>query len=230
MNIIQILGYVLIFISYFLGSWPVGRSMGKFFDDVEVQEAGSGKSGTTNVMRTTGDKMLGTTVFLIDAGVKGVAWMFVMYIIFGLIFRDYTWIIYACFAAVLLGHVFPALTLFKTGGAGIAILIGGLISLVPGLAYALAIAIWLLTFHFSKGIKFLCNIALISTLLVVGLLSNFSWPFLGFAVFAVGLTFFAHRQNFKKWRDGQEGKNSWQDLWQSILKLREVFKKRMKVN
>lgn len=226
MNIIQILGYVFIFISYFIvGSWPVGRSMAKFFDDVEVENAGSGKSGTTNVMRTTNDRVLGITVFLVDFGIKGVAWIFVMYIIFGLIFRDYDWIVYACFAAVLLGHVFPALTKFKTGGAGIATLIGGLMSLVPALAYALAIAVWLVIFHLSKGIKFLCNIAAVSTLLLVGLLFDFSWPFLGFTIFATGLTLFAHRQNFKRWRQGKEGKNSWRDLWKSILRMGKIFKK-----
>lgn len=222
---VSILGFIFIFLSYFIGSWPVGRSMSKFFDDVEPQEAGSGKSGATNVARTTGDRMLGAVIFLIDAGVKGVFWMFAVYIIFGLAFHTYFWIIYACFAAVLLGHVFPVLTKFKTGGAGIAILIGGLMSLVPGLAYALAITAWLAVFHFSSGIRFLCNITAVITLLLVGLLFNFSWPFLLFAVFSTALTTFAHRSNFQKWRTGQERKSGWADLWKSILKLAETFKK-----
>ena len=226
MNIMLVLGYIFVFISYFIGSWPVGRSMAKFFDDVEIQNIGSGKSGATNVMRTTDDRMLGAVVFLIDAGIKGTFWMFAMYIIFGMIFHTYAWIIYACFTAVLLGHIFPALTKFKTSGAGVAILIGGLMSLVPGLAYALAVAAWLTTFYFSKGIKFICNIAAVSTLLLVGLLFNFSWPFLGFAVFATALTLFAHRQNFDRWCRGQEEKRSWGDLWKSILKLQGMFKKK----
>jgi len=225
MDTLLILGFIFIFLSYFIGSWPVGRSMGKFFADVEVQDAGSGKSGATNVMRTTGDRMLGVVVFMTDATVKGVFWIFAMQLIFGVIFHTYSWIVYACFAAVLLGHVFPVLTFFKTGGAGIAILIGGLMSLVPGLAYALAIAAWLTTFHFSRGIKFLCNIAIVSTLLVIGLLFNFSWPFLGFAAFATGLTLFAHRQNLYRWRRGQESKTTWENLGKSILKMGEMFKK-----
>ncbi len=223
MDAMLIVGPIFIFFSYFIGSWPVGRSMAKFFLGVEIQEAGSGKSGATNVMRTTGDRMLGAVVFLVDAAVKGVLWMFVMYIIFGIVFHTYAWIVYACFAAVLLGHIFPVLTNFKTGGAGIAILIGGPMSLVPALAYALGIAAWLAMFHFSHGIKFLCNIVAVGTLLLIGLLLNFSWPFLGFTIFAMGLTAFAHRQNFKRWRHGEEGKNSWGDLWKSILKLGEMF-------
>ncbi|MFH1423734.1 MAG: glycerol-3-phosphate acyltransferase [Candidatus Nealsonbacteria bacterium] len=225
MNIALSLGYIFIFISYFIGSWPVGRSMAKFFNDVEVENTGSGKGGTTNVIRTTGDRMLGAVVFLIDAGIKGTFWIFAMQIIFGMVFHTYAWILYACFAAVLLGHIFPALTKFKTGGAGIAILIGGLMSLVPGLAYALGIAAWLVMFHLSHGVKFLCNIAAVSTLLLTGLLFDFSWPFLGFVVFAIGLTSLAHRQNFARWRRGKESKNSWADLWKSILKLGEMFKK-----
>ena len=179
MDIVLFLGCLFIFISYFIGSWPVGRSMAKFFDDVEVGEAGSGKHGATNVIRTTHDRMLGAVVFLVDAGFKGTIWMSAMYIIFGAIFHTYSWIVYACFAAVLLGHVYPALTLFKTGGAGIAILIGGPAILVPGLAYALGLAAWLGVFHFSHGIKFICNIASVSTLLLIGLLSACSLNFPG---------------------------------------------------
>lgn len=226
MDIVLILGCIFIFISYFIGSWPVGRSMGRFFANIEVQEAGSGKDGATNVMRVTGNRLLGVVVFMVDAVVKGLFWMFIVYIIFGVVFHAYAWIVYVCFAAVLLGHVFPALTLFKTGGAGIAILIGGPSVLVPAFSYALAIMAWLMIFHLSKGVRFLCNIVSVAVLLFSGVAFNFSWPFLGFAVFATGLTLFAHRQNLNKWRHGQEGKNSWANLWKSIMKLGEMLKKR----
>jgi len=226
MDIIFVLGYVFIFISYFfIGSWPVGRSMGKFFANVEVQDSGSGKDGATNVMRVTGDKMLGVVVFMVDAGVKGAFWIFIVQMIFGVIFHTYAWIVYACFAAVLLGHIFPLLTLFKTGGAGIAILIGGMMSLASGLDYFFGIMAWLITFHFSKGVKFLCNIAGVSTLLFFSLLFNFSWPFLGFVVFAIALTVFAHRKNFNRWLQGKEEKHTWNDFVKSIIKLGEMFKK-----
>lgn len=229
MDVIIVLGCVFIFLSYFLiGSWPVGRTIGKFFANVEVQEAGSGKDGATNVMRVTGDRMLGVVVFMVDAGAKGTLWMFAVYWIFGVIFHTYSWIVYACFAAVLLGHIFPVLTFFKTGGAGIALLIGGLMSIVPGLAYALAVIVWLIVFNVSKGVKFLCNIAAVVSLMMVGLIFNFSWAFAGFTVFATALTMFAHQRNFNRWRRGQEEKKTWDDLWKSILKLGEIFKKSTK--
>lgn len=225
MDAIRIVGFVFIFFSYFIGSYPVGRSMAKFFLDVEVQEAGSGKSGATNVMRTTHDRLLGLIVGIIDGGVKGTLWMVVVYIIFGLAF-NLQWVVYACLIAVLLGHIFPVLTNFKTGGAGIAILIGGPMVLVSGLAYALAILAWLVTFQLSKGTKFLCNIMAVTVLLFTGVAFHFSWLFLGFTFIAIGLTSLAHRQNFYRLSHNQETRSTWVDLGKSILKLGEMFKKK----
>jgi len=176
-------------------------------------------------MRTTHDRLLGLIVGIIDGGVKGTLWIFVIYIIFGLAF-NLQWMVYACLVAVLLGHIFPVLTNFKTGGAGIAILIGGPMVFVPGLAYALAILAWLLTFQLTKGVKFLCNIMAVTVLLLTGIAFHFSWLFLGFCFFAVGLTSLAHRQNFYRLSRGQEAKSTWEDLGKSILKLGEIFKKK----
>jgi len=211
MDKILIVGFVFIFISYFIGSWPVGRSVGKFFANVEIQEGGSGKGGMSNAWRRTKDKMIGVVVLIVDGGVKGAFWIFAVYIIFGTVFNLY-WVVYACFAAVLLGHIFPALTNFKTGGAGIAILIGGPLVLVPGFAYALGIIAWLVTFHLSQGVRFLCNIVSVSVLLLTGVAFNFSWSFLGFAFFAIALTSLAHRQNFCRLRHGKEQKSKWEDI------------------
>ena len=176
-------------------------------------------------MRTTQDRMLGVVVVAVDGGLKGTLWIFAVYIVFNMAF-GLSWVVYACFAAVLLGHIFPALTNFKTGGAGIAILVGGPMVLVPGFSYALAIMAWLVTFHFSKGIRFLCNIVSVATLFLVGVAFNFSWSFLGFAFFAIGLTSLAHRQNFYRLRHGKEEKSNWDDLRKSILKLGEMLRKK----
>jgi len=194
---------VFFFMSYFIGSYPTGHLIGRFFANIEVQDNGSGKGGATNVMRTTKDVMLGLIVGAIDLGVKGAFWMCMVRIIFA----NLEWAAFICFAILLLGHVFPLLTNFKTGGAGVATVVGGAVAFAGGFAYLLAAVAWVLTFYLSKGIRALCNMAAVAVLLFSGVLFDFSWEFLAFAVFATGLVVFAHRSNIKRMRQGKEDRS-----------------------
>jgi len=201
---------VFIFMSYFMGSYPSGHLIGRFFAGIEIQDNGSGKGGTTNVMRTTKDVMLGLIVGAIDVGVKGAFWMFMVHIVF----VNLHWVAFVCFAVVLLGHVFPLLTNFKTGGAGVATVLGGSLTFVNGFAYLLAAAAWILVFYLSKGIRSLCNMVAVAVLLFSGVFFNFSWEFLLFAIFATGLVVFAHRSNIKRIRQGKEDRSTWK--WKRV--------------
>jgi len=214
--------FLFVFLSYFIGAYPTGHLVGKFFANVDIQEMGSKKGGATNVTRTTGDLALGVVVAVLDAGVKGAFWMFAIYFVF-VVGLHLQWAALLCFAAILLGHIFPIFTKLKTGGAGIAVIVGGATILVPGLSYFLAIAAWLLTFHLSKGIRSLCNIVAVVVLLFSGALFEFSWQFTVFAVFATGLVIFAHRSNLKRIKQGTEDRSTWESMGQ---KISEIWSKR----
>jgi len=221
MELALIIGFIFIGLSYFIGSWPVGRSVGKFFADIEVQETGSGVTGATNIVRASKSMLLGIVVGLTDGFIKGACWMLAVQFVFGTLLHM-PWIVIGCFIAVILGHNYPALTNFKTGGKGIAVLIGGSFNLVPATAFILAILAWFLAFHFSRGIRSLCNLIAISVLLVVGAFMIFSLEFLAFIAFALFLIWYAHWSNLKRIKAGTEDRSSWEDLGNFVLKLWEI--------
>lgn len=216
---------VFIFLSYFIGAYPAGPLIGRYFAGIDVENSGSKKGGATNVIRTTKDITLGLVVIIIDVGIKGAFWMCIVHFIF----THFPWVALFCFAAVLLGHIFPLFTNFKTGGAGVATTVGGAVVFVPWYCYLLAVAAWLLTSYFSKGIRSLCNMVAIAVLLFSGVFFNFSWEFAVFAVFATFLVVVAHRSNIKRIKRREEDRSPWINQWtdQKIKKLKEIIKKRL---
>ncbi|MFC1967165.1 glycerol-3-phosphate 1-O-acyltransferase PlsY [Chloroflexota bacterium] len=126
----------IILIGYLAGSIPFGLLVSRRSARVDVRNIGSGKTGTTNVLRTAGKKAA-VTVLLLDLG-KGALAVFCAGLIVG---TDYVvmsparlWLIpgaqaLAAMSAVI-GHTWPIFTGFK-GGRGVATFLGGLIVLCP---------------------------------------------------------------------------------------------------
>ncbi|MFC2024584.1 glycerol-3-phosphate acyltransferase [Chloroflexota bacterium] len=73
--------FIVAAIGYLLGSIPFGLLIARRMGKVDVREYGSGKMGTTNVLRTAGGKAAGL-VFLLDL-VKGMMAVLVAGVIFG---------------------------------------------------------------------------------------------------------------------------------------------------
>lgn len=113
-------------LGYLLGSVPFGLVVGYLFVGRDIRATGSGKTGTTNVLRTAG-RAAAAIVMVCDIA-KGV--------IPGLVGRyvlDDDGVAAAGAAAAIVGHVWPLFAGFR-GGRGVATAFGGILGLSPLLA------------------------------------------------------------------------------------------------
>jgi acyl phosphate:glycerol-3-phosphate acyltransferase len=125
----------VILVGYLLGAIPWGVIISRRNSKVDIRQYGSGKTGTTNVLRTSGSKAAATVLFL-DL-MKGSLAVIVAGLIFGnelLVVGDFglgTLIaqVIAALAAVA-GHNWSVFLGFR-GGRGVATFFGGLAALCP---------------------------------------------------------------------------------------------------
>lgn len=126
----------VVLLGYLLGSIPFGVIITKRSARIDVREVGSGKIGTTNVLRAAGKKAAAMVVILDIA--KGA----LAAILAGFLFKwnyvaggDTSWLmvysaqVLAAFAAII-GHTWPIFVKFR-GGRGVATFFGGLVALCP---------------------------------------------------------------------------------------------------
>jgi acyl phosphate:glycerol-3-phosphate acyltransferase len=119
-------------IGYLLGSIPFGLFIGRIFAKKDVRQIGSGKIGTTNVMRAAGKKAAAISMVLDiskGAAAVGVAALLLMgdKNKVGIFTPMESAKVLAALAA-LTGHVWPIFLRFK-GGRGVATFFGGLAAL-----------------------------------------------------------------------------------------------------
>ena len=130
--------FVVILISYLIGSIPSSLWMGKIFYSVDVRHHGSGNAGATNTFRVLGWKA-GSIVLLFDFGkgllcttvISGLAY----HIGSGPVSFYENWDVHAmllilCGVAAVIGHMFPVYANF-TGGKGAATACGMLYGIEP---------------------------------------------------------------------------------------------------
>ncbi|MBI4186331.1 MAG: glycerol-3-phosphate acyltransferase [Chloroflexi bacterium] len=125
----------VIILGYLLGSIPFGVLVSRHIAGVDVRKYGSGKMGTTNVMRTAGRKaaalvlgldLLKGILAVTYAGlIVGRSYMMVGDFALGMLMAEAV----AALAAVA-GHIWPIFLKFK-GGRGVATFFGGLVALYP---------------------------------------------------------------------------------------------------
>ncbi len=131
------LKYLLVMgVGYLLGSIPFGLIVTRYWAKVDIREVGSGKIGTTNVLRALGKKAAGA-VLLLDFSKGAISVLFATYIFKTtyLFWGDGFWllttwaqVLAACCAVA--GHTWPIFIKFK-GGRGVATFFGGLVALCP---------------------------------------------------------------------------------------------------
>ena len=121
-------------LGYALGSLPFGLIAGRAIKGVDIRDFGSGKTGMTNVLRTTGVPAA-MIVLLLDMGKAALA------IALARVLSDSHGVEAAAGIAVLVGHSWPIFTRFK-GGRGIASGLGALLMLSP-LSGVIALAVFL---------------------------------------------------------------------------------------
>lgn len=108
---------------YLLGSVPFGLVVGYVWLGRDIRQSGSGKTGTTNVLRTAG-RLPAILVMACDVG-KGAA----PALTGRFVFHD-DGVAAAGAASAIVGHVWPVFAGFR-GGRGVATSLGGILGLTP---------------------------------------------------------------------------------------------------
>ena len=185
--------FIIITISYLLGSIPFGLILTKLFLKKDIRDIGSGNIGATNVMRS-GNKLIGFLTLILDI------FKAVLPVIY--IKLNYPDFIYICSLSVFLGHVFPIWLKFK-GGKGVATYVGILfsINIFFGLVFCIC---WLLIFFLSKYSSLSSLIASFSIPIYLFIIN---YEQLIFFVILFVLIFYTHRENIKRLKNKEESKS-----------------------
>ena len=185
--------FLILFISYLIGSIPFGFLLTKIFLKKDIREIGSGNIGATNALRT-GNKFIGYSTLILDI-IKAV--IPVLYIKIN--FPD---LIYVSALCAFLGHVFPVWLKFK-GGKGVATYVGILCSMniMFGIVFGIC---WLVTFFISKFSSLASLIGSFSVPVYLFLFESTENE-LFFGIMFI-LIFYTHRENIKRLINKEENK------------------------
>ena len=185
--------FLILFLSYLIGSIPFGFLLTKIFLEKDIRKIGSGNIGATNALRT-GNKLIGYSTLALDIG-KAV----ILLLIIKFNFSEYLFI---SSIAVFLGHVFPIWLKFK-GGKGVATYVGILFCINIYLVIVF-IASWLIIFTLTKY----SSLASMMSSLFVPITSYFLLGdnnYYFYIIFSL-LILITHRENIKRLKNNTESK------------------------
>jgi acyl phosphate:glycerol-3-phosphate acyltransferase len=195
-------------LAYFLGAMIGSLLVGRLRGGVDIRNHGSGNAGGTNALRTQG-VWFAVWVMLIDVGKGILAVTLVPDLVFpGLVFAptiDRAWIVVACAACTVVGHVYPVWHDFR-GGKGAATLLGVLAGILPA-ALAPVLAVWFLTVMLTGFVGL--GTVLAATAFPVFLLLQHSAPSPPQLLLAIAMAIFVaytHRGNIRRMLDGSESR------------------------
>ncbi len=185
--------FIIIIISYLMGSIPFGLLLTKIFLNKDIRNVGSGNIGATNALRT-GNKSIGYATLISDV-LKAV-----IPVIFVKIY--YTEYLYISSLSVFLGHVFPIWLKFK-GGKGVATYVGILscINIYLGISFGI---VWLIIFVMFKYSSLSSLVGALSIPIINFLFFN-DQIFYFFIIMFI-LIFYTHRENIKRLLNRTESK------------------------
>lgn len=201
---------LIILVGYLLGSVPFGLLIARRVAKVDIRNYGSGKIGSTNVLRTAGKKAAAVSLVL-DA-VKGAAAVLFAALIFG---RDYLVIghfglgmlVAQCLGglAAMAGHNWSIFLKFK-GGRGVATFFGSLAALSPVVALfggqVFAIGVGLTRFASLGSIAGV--VGTYTILIPLTLLDGFPVEYLVFSLIGTVVIIYMHRDNISRLLAGKE--------------------------
>ena len=192
--------YILLLISYLLGSIPFGLLISKMYG-IDIRLHGSKNIGATNVYRILGKK-LGLFTFFLD-GLKGFLPTFLFPIIIGINDLD----ISALFGVTaIIGHSFSVFLKFK-GGKGVATSTGMIIGVLPFIFF-IGLLVWIILFLIFRYVS-LASIFGILTITICSWLNNQSSLYLNILISLISiLIIFLHRENIIRLINGTENKFS----------------------
>lgn len=189
---------VNIAIGYVLGSIPFGLVIGHLWLGEDVRKRGSGKTGTTNILRTAG-KLPAALVVIGDIS-KGV-----VPAVLGRFLFDDAGVAAAGAGAAIVGHIWPVFAGFR-GGRGVATSFGGILGLAPlvALAFPLAGALIVLGTRYVSLMSILVT-PIAAIVMAAGAMAGWwSWAYALFAAFAVLLVEYMHIPNIRRLLSGTE--------------------------
>ena len=185
--------FIIITISYALGSIPFGYLITKLFLKKDIRKIGSGNIGATNVLRT-GNKTMGYLTLFLD-----ISKAILPLIIIKIYLSEYLFI---ASLTIFLGHVFPIWLKFK-GGKGVATYVGILFCINYILGFVFIIS-WFIIFLLSKYSS-------LSSLLASLIIPIYHFFLIGdknhfFFIILFILIFYTHRENIKRLKNNTESK------------------------
>ena len=201
---------LILVISYIFGSIPFGVLISRKFAGVDVRKFGSGKIGTTNVLRTVGKK---AALFV---GVLDILKGALPVIITGVIFKntpvivaniDFGVVVLQALAAMaaITGHSFSIFLKFQ-GGRGVATFFGGLIALCP-IAAIIGAEMLILSIGLTRYVSLGSIIGAVGTYAILIPLSLFNgFPLVVLIYSLIGAIFIMvmHRDNISRLLKGTE--------------------------
>lgn len=185
-------------LGYLLGSIPAGLVVGYLWLGRDIRASGSGKTGTTNVLRTAG-RSAALTVLAADIA-KGA-----LPALAGRLVFDDPAVAAAGATAAVIGHVWPVFAGFR-GGRGVATAFGGFVGLDPILALLFPVI----------GVALLVPWRIMSVMSVFGsvlsaLVAVLAWwlgwtqgAYAVYAVLAAGFIAYTHIPNIRRLVQGLE--------------------------
>lgn len=203
----ELLAWVLIApAAYLVGSIPVGLIVCKLWGGIDPREHGSGSMGATNVLRTVGKKAA-AFVLAVDFG-KGV-----LVVGLTLLLAPGSYLLQGMAGLlVIIGHTWPVFAGFK-GGKGIATGWGAILVLSPLAAVLtlIGLAIALLTRYVSLGSMIGAGLGVVGLVVLAVADVPVEWfnapiEYLAFAIPAVVLILFSHRENVTRLLKGTENR------------------------
>ena len=189
--------FVLLLLSYLLGSLPTSYLVGRAIYGVDLRRVGSGNLGATNTLRVLGWKAA-LPVVLVDVG-KGFlpVWTFPR-----ISPAPWGWAL-AYGAAAILGHAFSVWVRFR-GGKGVATSAGVFLGLAPWAVLA-GFAVWTATVFTTRIVSLASILAALTVPVMVWLIPQPGGrSLLPFTLALAAFVIWAHRANLRRLVRGEE--------------------------
>jgi len=196
-------------VGYLIGSIPVGLIVGRVTRGIDVREYGSGVTGATNVIRTSGMKA-GVIVIILDIA-KGILPVYL-----GQAFahladigatHDRAWVAAIAGFAAVCGHIWPLFANFR-GGRAVASGYGAALAMNPLAALAMipvaALVVGVTRIMSVMSISMAPALAILY--IVLAAMDVSPWAYAAYASGAAALIVYKHRPNIERLFAGTEPK------------------------
>ena len=185
--------FLVILVSYLMGSIPFGYILTKVFLKKDIREIGSGNIGATNALRA-GNKSIGYLTLTFDILKAAIPVLFIKI--------NYPDLIHISALSVFIGHVFPIWMKFN-GGKGVATYVGILFCMSLNLGIVFIIS-WLIIFFISKYSSL--GSILSSLIIPIFIFFNSNYEIEYFFIIMFVFILYTHRENVKRLINKEESK------------------------